>query len=155
MTAQAAQRHIKMEHETRPASMNPIRFRLLVCAACFIAASGFASVRAGPVQTSRIFDNMDAGITCPRACGGAGWTGHWQPIDMGHSVCFCNDAQQAAPAPAASASGAGAACSAPASTYCGGCSVACPAGQQASCTQGTPLNDNQPGCWTQAKCECR
>ncbi len=122
-----------------------------VCLSCFVALS---SALAGPVETSRIFDNLDAAPTCQRACGGAGWTGQWQAVDMGHSICFCNDASAAAPAPPPAPAGYGSTCTAPASAYCGGCSVACRAGNAASCTTGVPLNDNQPGCWTQAKCEC-
>jgi len=117
---------------------------------------GFAAASAalaGPVQTSRIFDDLDAAPTCQRACGGAGWTGHWRPVDMGRSICFCNDAPAAAPAPPPA--GYGSSCSVAASADCGGCTVACPVGKAAYCTAGEPLADNQQGCWTQAKCECR
>lgn len=46
-------------------------------------------------------------------------------------------------------------CSAPGNVACGGCSIACAPGQQASCTEGQVTGSTSPVCWTQAKCECR
>jgi hypothetical protein len=48
-------------------------------------------------------------------------------------------------------------CSAKENGACTGCSVSCPAGRQASCSEG---ESRQPPniaavCWTQAKCECK
>lgn len=50
-------------------------------------------------------------------------------------------------------------CSAPADAdnVCAGCSVSCPTGKQASCTQGDVHKTEgfSATCWTQSKCECR
>ena len=48
-------------------------------------------------------------------------------------------------------------CSAAGNDVCSGCSISCPAGQQASCTDGEVHRTEgfSPVCWTRAKCECR
>jgi len=48
-------------------------------------------------------------------------------------------------------------CSAMGDDVCSGCSVSCPAGQQAACTEGEVHRTSgfSPVCWTRAKCECR
>jgi len=48
-------------------------------------------------------------------------------------------------------------CSAAGNDVCSGCSVSCPAGQQASCTDGEVHRTEgfSPVCWTRSKCECR
>jgi hypothetical protein len=48
-------------------------------------------------------------------------------------------------------------CTANGNDVCSGCSVTCPAGQQASCSDGEVHRTEgfSPVCWTRAKCECR
>jgi hypothetical protein len=48
-------------------------------------------------------------------------------------------------------------CSAAGNDVCSGCSISCPAGQQASCAEGEVHRTEgfSPVCWTRAKCECR
>ena len=48
-------------------------------------------------------------------------------------------------------------CAAAGNDVCSGCSITCPAGQQASCTDGEVHRTEgfSPVCWTRAKCECR
>ncbi len=65
------------------------------------------------------------------------------------SDCSC-----CASAPGMMRGGAGASCSAPATQDCGGCSVVCPAGQRASCTQGSRFGADTPGGWDNARCTC-
>jgi hypothetical protein len=45
-------------------------------------------------------------------------------------------------------------CSAKGNVACKGCSVTCPAGKQATCTEGE-VTTGTPMCWTQTKCECK
>lgn len=46
-------------------------------------------------------------------------------------------------------------CSAKGNQACEGCSVTCPAGKQAMCTEGELTSGNPPMCWTRTKCECK
>ncbi len=48
-------------------------------------------------------------------------------------------------------------CSAKGNPTCSGCSVSCPAGKQAVCTEGEVHKTSgfEPVCWTRAKCECQ
>jgi hypothetical protein len=46
-------------------------------------------------------------------------------------------------------------CSAKGNQACEACSVTCPAGKQAMCTEGELTSGNPPMCWTRTKCECK
>lgn len=47
-------------------------------------------------------------------------------------------------------------CSAKGNVACKGCSVTCPPGKQATCSEGELTSGGgTPGCWTQTKCECK
>jgi hypothetical protein len=46
-------------------------------------------------------------------------------------------------------------CKAQGNQACEGCSVTCPAGKQAMCTEGELTSGNPPMCWTKTKCECK
>ena len=142
--------------------MNRNRFRLdvLGCLLLLCLAAGIGGARAAElsqplpneIQAGPIWNEGDAQKKCPNVCAQAQqpWSGLWRTTVWGQmSVCSCG-----AFAPGAIAGGAGTACTAPATQECGGCSVACPAGKQASCKQGARFSADTPGCWDKASCTC-
>ena len=106
------------------------------------------------IQAGPIWNEGDAQAKCPNVCAQARqpWSGLWRTTVWGQmSVCSCG---AFGPNAAATSGGAGTACTAPATEDCGGCSVACPAGKQASCKQGARFSADTPGCWDKARCAC-
>jgi hypothetical protein len=110
-----------------------------------------SEIPAGP-----IWNDADANGKCPNVCGqhNLTWTGDWRTVQEGsQSVCSC-----AAGAYGPSAGGTGGSCSAPPNFQCRGCSVSCPSGKAAHCTQGDRGIFTEPQsaiCQTEAKCECQ
>lgn len=110
-----------------------------------------SEIPAGP-----IWSNGDAQLKCPAVCGQSNltWTGDWRTVEENvQSVCSC-----AAGVYGTSAGGRGGSCSAPPNYQCRGCSVSCPPGQAARCTQGDRgiFTESQSAiCQTEAKCECQ
>lgn len=124
-----------------------LRFLTLVFAVSFVAAAQADWVDAGPIH-----NNPDAQNKCPAACGQRGWDGNWQTKGF-TSYCSCRsggDVQQQGFVP----QGQAASCSAAPTKGCKGCSVSCPAGQQASCSMGQDTSGDNPMCWTEPKCSC-
>lgn len=136
-----------------------------VVASCFLLSlvfvNGAASVRAAEmnsplpneIKAGPIWNEGDAQKKCPNVCAQASlpWSGLWRTtVWRTMSVCSCGGSAQAV-----TPSGAGTSCSASANAACGGCSVACPPGQQALCKEGEDHGVTSPLCWTKAKCECQ
>lgn len=113
-----------------------------------------ALVQAREVDAGPIWDNNDAARKCPRVCGAQGWDGNWRTTVPGSmSVCSCGGQ---AGAGGAAPVGFGTSCQARSTVYCSGCTVSCPAGQQALCTDGEDFGTSGSGvCRTHPKCQCR
>lgn len=116
--------------------------------------AGGTDVPAGP-----IWNNADAQTKCPGVCGASGWSGAWHTTVPGAmSVCTCGaTTAAAAPSQTIILQGAPSSCTAQGNAACSGCSVSCPPGKQATCTdaemRGSP--DLSPVCWTRASCTCQ
>jgi len=108
-----------------------------------------------------IWNNNDAQGKCPNVCGRnqRTWTGDWRTVGFNKSVCACaagSDTQS--PTAQSSGWGRGSSCQAPANHQCRGCSVSCPAGKEAHCSQGDRGIFTSPEnaiCPREAVCECR
>jgi hypothetical protein len=115
----------------------------------------------GPViklNAGPIWNNDDAPGKCARTCGNAGlsWTGDWKTVAEMQSVCSCASPKGGRHS-SGWAGGRGSSCSAPDNHQCSGCSVSCPAGKEARCTQGDRgifTGDRDRICSKDAKCEC-
>ena len=115
--------------------------------------SEVANYDAGP-----IWNNNDAQGKCPNVCdrNQRVWTGEWRTVGFNKSVCTCAVGGYAQSSQ--SDWGRGSSCHAPANYQCRGCSVSCPAGKSAHCTQGDRGIFNKPdsvNCGTDAVCDCR
>jgi hypothetical protein len=114
-------------------------------------AAPSSDIPAGPV-----WNDGDANQKCPTVCRqhNLNWTGDWRTIEANvQSTCTCTPGGYG---PAAN--GGGSSCSAAPNYQCKGCSVSCPAGQAAHCTQGDRGIFTEPQsaiCQTDAKCECK
>jgi hypothetical protein len=117
----------------------------------------------GPViklNAGPIWNNDDAPGKCARTCGnaGLGWTGEWKTVAEMQSVCSCASPRGGGHGGSwAGGGGRGSSCSAPDNYQCAGCSVSCPAGKEARCTQGDRgifTGDRDRICSKDAKCEC-
>jgi len=110
-----------------------------------------SEVPVGPIWNEGIAQQK-----CPVACGESRltWTGQWRTVQENvQSVCTC-----AAGVYGMSAQGRGGSCTAPPNHQCRGCSVSCPPGQAAKCTQGSRGIFTEPQsaiCQTEATCECQ
>lgn len=118
-----------------------------------VAGGPVARVNAGP-----IWNNDDAQGKCPNVCASVnmGWTSGWRTTSVNQSECDCA-AYADAPPPDAPDVGPGTYCEAPPNYQCGGCSVHCPAGKIAHCTQGDRGIFNKPDsrvCGKDAVCAC-
>lgn len=117
-----------------------------------------ANFDAGP-----IWDNNDAHRKCPNVCSRNDrvWNGDWRTVGFNKSVCACTTQQMnqgIAGQQIAQPVGPGTYCDAPANHQCPGCSIHCPAGKAASCTQGDRgifTNPDSTMCGKSAVCECR
>lgn len=113
--------------------------------------------RVTTLEAGPIWSNNDAKGKCPRTCGNARltWTGYWKTVGPNRSVCACAGGR--GPGNSWGGGGRGGSCSAPANYQCTGCSVSCPSGQAANCTQGDRgifTGDNDMICSREAKCSC-
>lgn len=118
-----------------------------------VAAGAVARVNAGP-----IWSNDDAQGKCPNVCAGANmaWIGSWRTTGVNQSECDCK-AYSTLPPPGTPDPGMGTYCEAPPNYQCGGCSVHCPAGKIAHCTQGERgifTKPDSPVCGKDAVCAC-
>lgn len=114
---------------------------------------------ASEVEGGAIRNNDEARQICPSVCGARGWAGVWRKTGDDHrAVCGCS-APQVAPAEigqAAAPTGQPTSCSSLGNEACAGCAVSCPAGQQASCTEGV-VQQTRAGpavCEVPARCMC-
>lgn len=108
-------------------------------------------------EAGPLFNQPDAERKCPDVCARSGgkWDGNWKTTQPGRmSVCSCSgDGGRLSPAPVS-----GSSCSARSRGACGGCSIQCAPGQQASCREGATWNDKvgngDPGCVNPSECRC-
>ena len=130
------------------------RLAIVALIAAIMVGLAAAPVVAQVVNAGPIHNNQDAQTKCPQACGMNGWAGEWWSQNF-TSYCRCGGPGAVVTQPAiVFPVGPGPSCSAEPTQACSGCSVACPAGQQAHCTGGQDTTGT-PMCWTQAVCECR
>jgi hypothetical protein len=121
---------------------------LVTCFVLFDGGGAYAKVvNAGPIH-----NNTDAQTKCPQACGRHMWDGNWWTKGF-TPYCSCGGKTGGQPAAVAPA-GPGPSCSADPTEGCPGCSVSCPTGREAHCTQGQDTTGT-PMCWTQPVCQCR
>jgi len=113
--------------------------------------AGGVEMPAGP-----IWDNADAQRKCPNVCGAKGWNGAWRTTVPGtESVCTCG--AYAASAAGMVPMGLPTSCRAAGNDVCAGCSISCPPGKLATCTEGEVHQGSgfPPYCWAKSRCECQ
>ncbi len=106
------------------------------------------------VEAGSVRSDGEARTICPSVCGTRGWAGTWRRIgDDHHAVCGCSVNAPAATLRQESPT----TCSAQGNGACAGCSITCPAGQQAQCAEGVARQDANADvvCVARARCLCQ
>ena len=106
------------------------------------------------MEAGSVRSDSEARTICPSVCGARGWAGRWRRVgDEHHAVCGCSSNAPAAPISQEQPTS----CNVQGNDACGGCSITCPAGQQAQCAEGVAQQraDASLVCVSPARCLCQ